>query len=106
MQVVQAKTKKRPKFNSDGNIVGTYEVKRTDADNAEGADENEYYEESKGIEMTANILQAAQLNDNSEVNVGFDVGPQYDDGKDTIILDDSVKMNKGAEADGVHDEDI
>ena len=73
MQVVQAKTKKRPKFSSDGNIVGTYEVKGTDAESGEGANENEYYEESKGIEMTATILQAAQLADNSEINVGFDV---------------------------------
>ena len=57
MQVVQAKVKRRAKFDAGGNIVGTYEVKVTDDDNMEDSERN--YEESKGIEMTATILQAA-----------------------------------------------
>ena len=104
MQVVQAKVKRRAKFDAGGNIVGTYEVKVTDDDNMEDSERN--YEESKGIEMTATILQAAQIGDSSDINVGFDVQEQEYDPKDDNILDDSVKVNKGAAADRVNDEDI
>ena len=64
------------------------------------------HEESKGIEMTATILQAAQIGDSSDINVGFDVQEQEYDPKDDNILDDSVKVNKGAAADRVNDSDI
>ena len=106
MQVVQAKVKRRQKFDARGNLVGTYEVKDTDGDDVEEAEDQYNYEESKGIEMTATILQAAQIGDSSDINVGFEVQEREYDPKDDNILDDSVKVNKGAEADRVNDADI
>ena len=47
-------------------------MRGTDDDDVEEGDYSNQ-EESKGIEMTATILQAAQIADSNEVNVGFGV---------------------------------